>query len=161
MHLARISFVSFVAGAVLAHGAAPAAEDGGYADTLGHVYGAHQRIIAMKEVCEMAAPDARAANEKAYSGWRSRHAILIRDLEKRLVAMVRLASKDEKEYARNLGKYEGAILQSRQEYRETLLALGSGELKQQCARWPDFLRGPGADFRKVYAAELETIKKHK
>lgn len=160
MSLTRISFVLFAA-AVLAHGTAVAAEDDGYAKTLGHVYGAHQRIIAMKEACETAAPDTRAANEKAYSGWRSRHAILIRDLEKRLIAMVRLASKDEKEYARNLGKYEGAILQSRQEYREILLALGPEELKQQCQRWPDFLRGPEADFRKVYAAELETIRKHK
>ncbi len=161
MSLTRISCVSFAAGAVLAHAAAVAAEGSGYADTLGHVYGAHQRIIAMKEACEAAAPDTRAANEKAYSGWRSRHAILLKDLEKRLVAMIRLASKDEKEYTRNLGKYEGAILQSRQEYRETLLSLGTGEMKQQCRRWPDFLRGPEADFSKVYAAELETIRKRK
>ncbi|MBI2508930.1 MAG: hypothetical protein HYV99_02775 [Betaproteobacteria bacterium] len=159
MRLTRISFILF-AGAVLAHGAA-AADDGGYAGTLGHVYGAHQRIIAMKEACGTAVPDTRAANEKAYTGWRSRHAILIRDLEKRLVAMVRLASKDEKDYARNLGKYEGEILQTRQEYRQTLLALGAEELRHQCQRWPDFLRGPEADFRKVYAAELATIHKHK
>lgn len=162
MILTRLPFIPFIAATALAHGAAVAAEQsGGYADTLGRLYGAHQRIIAMKEACEAAAPATRAANEKAYAAWRSRHAVMINDLEKRLTAMIRLASKDEKEYAMNFGKYEGAILQERQEYRETLLTLGAEELKQQCARWPDFLRGPEADFRKVYAAELEVIARHK
>lgn len=162
MILTRVPFIPFVASAMIAHGAAVAAEaPGGYADTLGRIYGAHQRIVAMKEACEAAVPGTRAANEKAYAVWRSRHAVLIKDLEQRLTAMIRLASKDEKEYAMNFGKYEGAILQERQEYRGVLLSLGADELKQQCQRWPGFLQGPEADFRKVYAAELELIARHK
>ena len=157
----RILLVSFVAGAVLAHGAAVAAEAGGYADTLGRVYAFHSvKILATKEVCETVAPDTGKANEKAYAAWHSRHATLLRDLERRYIAMIRLASKDEKEYAINYGKYEGAIQQERQEYKQMLLGLGA-EMKQQCQQWPSYLNGSGADFRKVYAAELELIARHK
>ena len=148
--------------AAVAHsGGAGAQATGEYAADLGRVYGAHQRIIAAKEACDTAMPGTRSANEKAYAAWRSRHAALIKDLERRVTAMIRLASRDEKEYVMNLGKYEGAILQERQEYTQILLALDAAELKEQCQRWPSYLSSPDADFEKVYAGELETIRKRK
>lgn len=161
MSLTRISFVSFAA-AVLAHGAAFAAETPiDYADTLGRVYAFHNvRILATKEVCETVAPDTRKVNDKAYAIWRSRHITLLRDLERRYIAMIRRNSKDEKDYAKNYGKYEGVIHQERQEYKEILLGLGA-EMKQQCQQWPSFLNSPDADYNKVFAAELATINKHK
>ena len=151
----------FVAGAVFAHGAGIAAEDDSYGGVLGRVYAFHSvKILATKEACEAVAPDTSKANEKAYVAWHSRHASLLRDLERRYIAMIRLASRDEKEYAINYGKYEGAIQQERQEYKQMLLGLGA-EMKQQCQQWPSYLNGDGADLRKIYAAELAVISKHK
>ena len=146
----------------LACGGAAAAEPAGdYATDLATVYGGYQRMLAMKEACDTTLPPTRPANEKAFAAWQERHRALIHDLLRRVTAMIRLASTDEKDYARNLGKYEGAILQERQEYRDTLLALGSDELRTQCQRMPEMLKGPAADLGKVYAGELETIRNRK
>lgn len=141
--------------------AAASEATGDYATDLGRVYGGYQRMLAMREACDTAAPSARGANEKAFTAWQARHRALIQDLQRRVTAMIRLASKDQQEYTRNLGKYEGEILQERQDYKEILLALGPDELREQCERVPEMLKGPGADLGKVYAAELETIRKRK
>jgi len=141
--------------------AAVAEATGNYATDLATVYGGYQRLLAMKEACDTALPATRPVNEKAFSAWQAQHQSLIQELQRRVTGMIRLASQDEKDYARNLGKYEGAILQERQEYRETLLGLGMDELRIQCQRMPEMLRGPAADLGKTYAAELAVIRKRK
>jgi hypothetical protein len=75
--------------------------------------------------------------------------------------MISAASSDKDEYVRNIGKYEGAILLERKEYRDTLLGLDKQELHDQCLRMPESLKSPAADFSLVYAAELATIRKRK
>lgn len=151
-----------VATAMPACARAVAAESSGdYAIDLGRVYGAYQRLLAMKEACDTVVPNTRPANGKAFAAWQTQHRALVQDLERRVTAMIRLASKDEQEYVRNVGKYQGAILLERQEYRDTLISLGPGELREQCQRMPDRLNGPEADLSKVYASELATIHKRK
>ena len=141
---------------------APAAEaQDSYAVDLGRVYGGYQRMLAMKEACDTAAPATRAANDKAFATWQAHHRALIQDLQRRVKAMVLAASTDKDDYVRNIGKYEGAILLERKEYRDTLLNLGAEELRDQCQRMPETLKGPGADITQVYAAELATIRKRK
>ena len=146
----------------LAGGIAVAAEtSGNYATDLGRVYGGYQRILAMKEACDTAVPAARAANNRAYAAWEAQHRALLEDLQQRVSAMIRAASKDKEDYVRNLGKYDGEILLQRKEYRDMLLALGAEELRGQCQRVPDTLQGADANLARVYAAELETIRKRK
>jgi hypothetical protein len=143
-------------------GAAGAAESSGnYATDLARVYGGFQRILALKEACDTAVPAARAANNKAFAAWEAQQRALLEDLQQRVSAMIRAASKDKDEYVRNLGKYEGEILLQRKEYRDTLVALGADELRAQCQRVPETLKGADADLARVYAAELETIRKRK
>jgi hypothetical protein len=132
-----------------------------YATDLGRVYGGYQRMLAMKEACDTAAPATRAANDKAFATWQAQHRALIQDLQRRVKAMVLAASTDKDDYVRNIGKYEGAILLERKEYRDTLLGLGAEDLRDQCQRMPETLKGPGADIAQVYAAELATIRKRK
>jgi hypothetical protein len=158
----RLSMPVIAAALALAAAIVAASEaTGDYATDLGRVYGGYQRMLAMKEACDAAVPSARTANEKAFTAWQARHRALIQDLQRRVTAMIRLASKDQQEYARNLGKYEGEIFQERQEYKDILLALGPDELREQCQRVPEMLKGSGADLGKVYAAELETVRKRK
>lgn len=134
---------------------------GDYATDLAAVYGGYQRLLGMREACDTALPEFRVANAQAFSAWQSRHGALIDELRQRVNTMIRLASRDEKDYARNLGKYEGAILQERQEYRQRLLDLEANTLRERCQRLPEMLKGPGADLGKVYAAELQTVRRRK
>jgi len=147
----------------LASGGTAAAADapGNYATDLARVYGGYQRILALKEACDTAVPAARAANNKAFAAWEAQHRTLLQDLRQRVDAMIRGASKDREDYVRNLGKYEGEILLQRKEYRDMLLALGAEELRGQCQRVPETLKGADANLARVYAAELETIRKRK
>jgi len=147
----------------LAYGGTAAAAEtpGNYATDLGRVYGGYQRILALKEACDTAVPAARAANNRAFAAWEAQHRALLLDLRQRVEAMIRAASKDKDEYVRNLGKYQGAILLERKEYRDVLLALGADELRDQCQRMPESLKGADTDLARVYAAELETIRKRK
>ena len=148
--------------AALAAGAAVAADaTGSYGADLGRVYGAYQRMLALREACDTRAPDLRPANDKAFAAWQSQHRALLQDLQRRVNAMILAASKDKDDYVRNIGQYEGAILLERKGYRDTLLALGPEDLRGQCVRMPEMLKGPDADLARVYAAELETIRKRK
>jgi hypothetical protein len=158
----RYSLLTLVATVALTPAVAiPSQAQDSYAVDLGRVYGGYQRMLAMKEACDTALPAARAANDKAFAAWLAQHQSLIQDLQRRVKAMVLAASADKDDYVRNVGKYEGAILLQRKEYRDMLLGLGKEELQEQCRRMPESLKGPSADMAQVYAAELATIRKHK
>lgn len=141
--------------------AAAAEAPDNYAADLGRVYGGYQRMLAMKEACDTAVPAARAANDKAFAAWQAQHRTLVQDLQRRVTAMILAASTDKDDYVRNIGQYEGAILLERKEYRDTLLGLGTAELREQCLRMPDMLMGPSANLTQVYSAELATLRKRK
>lgn len=143
----------------LALAAAEPADD--YASDLSRVYWGYHQVLAQKEVCDASAPATRAANDKAIAAWEARHRALVQDLQRRVTAMIRAASRDEKDYARNLGKYEGAILQERREYRDSLQKLATDELRAQCERMPEVLGGPEADLARIFAPELESIRQRR
>jgi hypothetical protein len=158
----RLLLISFAAVAALACGVAVAAEaPRDYATDLARVYDGYQRFLALKEACDTAVPATRAANGKAFAAWQAQHRVLIQDLQRRIRAMVLAASTDKEDYVRNVGKYEGEILLQHKEYRDILLGLGAEELRNQCQRMPEMLKGPSADLARVYAAELATLRKRK
>ena len=142
----------------LAAAAEPATD---YASDLSRVYWGYYQVLAQKEACDVSVPGTRPANNTAIAAWQAQHRALIQDLQRRVTAMIRAASTDEKDYARNLGKYEGAILQERREYRDALLKLPAEELRDQCRRMAEVLKGPEADLASVYAPELEAIRQRK
>lgn len=129
-----------------------------YRRNLMEVIGAHYRVIGMRDACSGAFPERRAVFEKSYAGWRSRHAKLLSELDQRVTAMVRAASTDEKDYARNVGRTEGALLQRRTEVRDALLARPRDELTELCQQYPDALKGTEMDFEREYADELKVIR---
>lgn len=134
---------------------------GDYATDLGVVYAGYQRIIALKEACDEAYPGTRGANARAFSEWQARHAKLLGELKQRVTTMIRRASNGEQDFARNLGKYEGAILLSREEQKFAFLTEGAETLKARCRQAPELLTGPEGDLTLVFARELETIRKRK
>jgi AcrR family transcriptional regulator len=152
-------FIAAAAFCAAAAASEPPADD--YAADLSRVYWGYYQVLAQKEACDASVPATRAANEKALAAWQVQHRPLVEELQRRVTAMIRAASRDEKDYARNLGKYEGAILQERREYRDSLLKLGAEELRTQCQGMAEVLKGPDADLGRIYAAELEAIRRRK
>ena len=140
---------------------AAAESSGDYGANLREIYFAHQRLLALREACDQALPAQAKASEKAYAGWQARHKALLNELDARLTLMIRGASKDEKEYMRNVGKYEGSILEYRNDKRDELLAQPREGMEQFCADFRNYLTGSGSDFHKDYADELRELRKRK
>ena len=159
--MTRSSLISALAVATLAGSDAGAQATGNYATDLSRVYEAPQLIRAIKEACEAADTGSRAANEAAYNSWRRRHQALLHELEVRFTAMVRGASSDEQDYAKNLGKYAGAVVEYRQELKDQFLSQPPQEVERHCRELPQYLRGENANLPKRYAEELKSVRKRK
>lgn len=144
-----------------AAGRSAAQGTGDYAETLSRVYEGPQFIRAIKEACDAKHADVRTVNDAAYSAWRRRNRELLDELERRFTAMIRRASTDEKDYAKNVGKYAGAVVQNREEVKEQFLALGPQEVERRCKEFPQYLRSEDADLQKRYADDLKSIRKRK
>lgn len=140
---------------------AAADKTGDYGANLREIYFAHQRLLALREACDQALPAQAKAGEKAYAAWQARHKALLNELDARLTLMIRGASKDEKEYMRNVGKYEGAILEYRNDQRDELLAQPRDGMELFCGDFRNYLTGSGSDFNKEYAAQLRELRKRK
>lgn len=138
---------------------AAAAEGFDYPGNLREVYGAYQAVLARRDACSTAFPQIRASGEKAYVAWHGRHKKLIDELDQRLAMMIRGASKDEKDYARNVGKYEGAILRQREEVKKELLQQLPSDLEAMCKALPAFLLSAESDLEKEFAEELAIVRK--
>ena len=159
--ISRATFASFAAALVLgattlAYGQQTRSE---YGLSLSDVYGAYQSILARREACGSAFPQSRAATDKAYTAWHARHRTLIDELDQRFNMMIRSASKDEKEYARNVGKYEGMLLRQRDEVKQSLLQSPRAELEVECNGLSGFLQSADSDLEKSFADQLATIRK--
>ncbi len=139
----------------------PADGEGNYGETLSRVYFAHQRLLALREACDQALPEQAALNAKAYGAWQARHRTLLEELDARLNQMIRGASKDEKDYIRNFGRYEGSILEYRSGHREQILGQPRDGIGLMCADFRGYLAGSGSDFRSEYADELRELRKRK
>lgn len=136
-----------------------AADGFDYPSNLREVYGAYQGVLARREACASAYPQLRAASDKAYTAWRGRHRKLVEELDQRLAMMIRGVSKDDKDYARNIGKYEGAILRNREEAKNALLQQLPSDLEAMCKALPEFLHSADSDLEKAYAEELAIVRK--
>ena len=107
-------------------------------------------------------PAQAKAGERAYAAWQPRHKALLAELDARVTQMIRGASKDEKEYMRNVGKYEGSILEYRNGERDELLAQPRDGMEQGCARFPQLPDRHGLGFpRRNMPNELRVLRQRK
>lgn len=134
---------------------------GVYASDLGTLYGERYAVQAQKDVCISVLPKTRVEMQKAYDEWLERHEDLIEDLDARFRAMVKQASRDQKEYSRVFGKYQGAVMSQRQEQKDALLALPKDELLRQCKELPGHLRSTKSDIPVKYPDEFKTVYRKK
>jgi hypothetical protein len=157
----RISACTLAVVGMLSGSTAIWAADSGaaeYRTSLTEVYGAYQRVLSRRDACGTAFPQGRGAIEKAFTSWHGRHKRLISELDQRIATMIHGASKDEKDFARNFGKYEGAILRQREEVKQTLLQQDRSDLKVICDELVELLRSD-FELEKEFAEELAVVRK--
>jgi hypothetical protein len=129
-----------------------------YRASLLEIYGKYQGVLALREACNSAFPQAQAANEKAFAAWQKRHRRLHDELDQRFAMMVRAYSKDDKDYSRNYGKYQGAVLRQREEAKQSLLMETRGDLEARCKGLPEFLQGRESDLESEFASEWIVLR---
>lgn len=132
-----------------------------YGTSLSRVYLAHQRLLAVRDACAQAFPGQAKAGEMAYAAWQRRHKALLTELDNRVTLMIHGSSKDEKDYMRNVGKYEGSVIEYRNGERDDLLAQPRDGMEQGCADFRAYLTGSGSDFNREYAEELRVLRQRK
>ncbi len=130
---------------------------GEYAADLGTLYGVRYFLQVQKDACISVQPKTRAVLQQAYGDWMERHEDLVEDLDLRFQAMVKQASRDQKEYSRLFGKYQGAIMMQRQEQKDALLALPRDELLAQCKELPEYLHSTKSNIPVRYPDEFSTV----
>ena len=152
--LATVTGLSFAA----PPDAAAAVSAAQYRASLLEIYGRYQGVLALREACNSAFPQTRAVTEKAFAGWQAKHKRLHDELDQRFAMMVRAYSKDEKDYARNFGKYQGAIIRQREEAKQALLLETRGELELRCKGLPEFLQSRESDLEAEFAEEWIVLR---
>lgn len=122
-----------------------------YRASLLEIYGRYQGVLALREACNSAFPRTQASNDKVFATWQKRHAKVHAELDQRFAMMVRAYSKDDKDYARNYGKYQGAVLKQREEATQSLLLETRGDLEARCKGLPEFLQSRESDLETEFA----------
>jgi hypothetical protein len=152
------SYVCAVALTVLPAIATAAISASDYRASLLDVYGHYQGVLALHEACDSAFPKLRPVNDKAFAGWQARHRKLHDELDHRFALMVRAYSKDDKDYARNFGKYQGAVLRQREEARQALLVGTRSELETRCNAFPEFLASRESDLEAQFPQDWQVLR---
>lgn len=153
-----LHFLAGIALSVAAHTAVFAASAADYRASLTEIYGRYQGVLALRDACNSAFPKARAATEKAFAAWQKRDRKLHAELDQRFAMMVRAHSKDDQDYARNYGKYQGAILKQREEATQAFLLETRGELESRCKAFPAFLQGGASDLESEFADDWAVLR---
>jgi hypothetical protein len=129
-----------------------------YRTSLLEVYGKYQGVLALRDACNSAFPQMQPANGRAFAGWEKRHRKQHEELNERFAMMVRAYSKDEKDYSRNYGKYQGAVLKQREEAKQTWLLETRGDLEARCKRLPEFLQSRESDLESEFASDWLVLR---
>ena len=130
---------------------------GEYASNLAALYGEYQWVLAARETCNKTQPKRQADIDGALGVWRERHKQLVDDLEERVAAMVKRASKDQQEYTRNYARSQSEVLRQREEERKQLLALPNEDLQRLCTEFPGYLRDARSDIPTRLPEEFAAI----
>jgi hypothetical protein len=138
-----------------AHAAVSAAD---YRASLLQILGRYEGVLALRDACASAFPQSKTTLEKAFGAWQTRHRKFINELEQRFSQMIRAHSKDDKDYARNFGKYQGQLLQQREEVKQAHLLESRGELETRCKALPEFLQSRESDIESEFANEILILR---
>jgi hypothetical protein len=156
--MVRLSLIcAFALNWAVATGPAAGQEGGNYASDLATLYNERHRLVALKEACSRVLPEARRDTQAAYEEWADRHELVLENLEARFLLLIRRASRDQQEYARNYGKYHGAVLREREAQKEAFLALPRDALIKECRELPGYLRSAKSDMYNRHPAEFNAI----
>ena len=127
------------------------------AASLAMLYNERHRLVAFKDVCSRVLPKLRRDTQAAYEEWADRHEEVLENLQARFLAMVKQASRNQKEYNENYRKYQGVVEQERQAQKEAFLAMPKEELVKECKAYPAYLRSANSDMPNRYPDEFAAL----
>jgi hypothetical protein len=151
-------FVAVIVAASVASASHAAVSAADYRASLLQILGRYEGVLALRDACTSAFPQSKTTLEKAFSAWQTRHRKFINELEQRFSLMIRAYSKDDKDYARNFGKYQGQLLQQREEVKQAHLLESRGELETRCKALPEFLLSRESDIESEFANEILILR---
>ena len=134
----------------IAAGSAQAESTDDPAASFAVLYNERHRLVAFKDVCSRMLPKLRRDTQAAYEEWVDRHEEVLENLENRFLAMVKKASRNQKEYNENYRKYRGVIEQERHAQKEAFLAIPKEDLVKECNEYPAYLRSADSDMPNRY-----------
>ena len=135
-----------------------AAEKRSYSEDLATLYNEHQRVIAMRDACVIAQPEARGDLEGAYKDWRTRHAHLLEELELRFAGIIKRASKDQAEYSKHYGKYQSEVVAMREDTKKNLLSRDKEKFGAECREFVGYLKESRSDLPMQFPAEYRNVR---
>ena len=141
----------------LAAGAALAQQADDAMSNFALLYNERHRLVAFKDVCSRVLPKLRRETQSAYEEWADRHELVLENLEARFLAMVKRASRNEREYNENYRKYRKTIEQERQAQKDAFLARPKEDLTQECKAYPAYLRSADSDMYNRYPEEFTAL----
>jgi hypothetical protein len=121
------------------------------------LYNERHRLVAFKDVCSRVLPKLRRDTQSAYEEWVDRHEDVLENLETRFLAMVKKASRNQKEYNENYRKYRSVVEQERQAQKDAFLAIPKDDLVKECKEYPAFLRSADSDMPNRYPEEFAAL----
>ena len=128
-----------------------------YRESLLEIYGKYQGMLAIRDACNAGFPSTRAATDRAFAAWQARHSKTHVELDQRIALMIRMYSKDDKDYARLFGKYQGAFLKQRDEAKQALLE-NKLDLEVRCKAFPQFLESRESDLEAEFAQDWLVLR---
>lgn len=150
---------ALTAGALLLSLGVVAAEpaDESYGATLATLYGERYWMQAYKDVCISVIPKSRQDLQSAYEEWLERHEQVVESLETRFAAMVKKASRDQKDYDEKYNAAHNEVMKQREENKANLRKLPKEELLKQCQDLPAFLRSEKSNMPNTHPKEFEAL----
>jgi hypothetical protein len=153
--LALLTGLSMAGSAASSIAAVSASE---YRASLLEIYGRYQGVLALRDACNSAFPKLQSASDKAFAAWQARHKRSHEELDQRIALMIRAYSKDDKDYSRNFGKYQGGFVRQREEAKQALMQESRGELEIRCRGLPQFLQSRESDLETEFANEWLVLR---
>jgi hypothetical protein len=128
-----------------------------YRASLLQIYGRYQGVLALRDACDAAFPKTRSETDKAFTAWHARYRKTHDELDQRIASMIRAYSKDDKDYAKNFGKYQGAFLKQREEAKQILME-NREDLEIRCRGLPQFLQSRESDLEAEFANDWLVLR---
>jgi len=130
-----------------------------YADDLAIIYGDIQQVKAWEEICSEQFPSTRDPNRGAVERWRDQYSPFIQEIERRWAKLISDKSKgDETRKDAMVAGFQKLYQETKNDFRQKLLADGRELFQRRCENYPLYLRSPRMNLEDVHADAVKRVR---